>query len=351
METLELLRRLTEPIGVPGAEDEVRAVLAELVRPHVDELRVDALGNLIGVRRGSGPVRLMLDAHMDEIGFMVGYVEEQGFLRLVPLGGWDPRIIPSHLVTVVADDGRRVPGVVGTPPPHILDDEDRRKPFRLEELFVDVGAASADEVAALGIRVGSPAVIAYPFQVLQGTRVAARALDDRAGCAVLVRVLKRLAGEVLPVTLFVNFAVAEEVGLRGAQTAAYQIEPHVALAVETTVAADVPGVKPARQPTRLGAGPAVTVADRSLIADRRVVRALAEAAEAEGIPYQYKLPAYGGTDAGAIQRSRGGVRAGVVSIPARYIHAPYAVMDLRDFERAVDLVAAFVRRAATVVEG
>lgn len=142
-----------------------------------------------------------------------------------------------------------------------------------------------------------------------------------------------------------NFAVAEEVGLRGAQTAAYRIDPHLALAIETTVAADVPGVKPSMRPTQMGLGPAITVADRSLIADQGLVRALAATAERSSIPYQYKLPSFGGTDAGAIQRSRGGVRAGVVSIPARYIHSPFAIIDMNDFEHTVRLVTAFVAAA------
>ncbi|HEX6989979.1 MAG TPA: M42 family metallopeptidase [Bacillota bacterium] len=345
-DAVDLIRALTEPIGVPGMEDEVRRAVADLVRPYADDLRVDALGNLMATRRGRSPFRLMLDAHMDEVGFVVSYIEEGGFLRLAPLGGWDARIIPSHLATVVADDGTRVPGVIGTAPPHILDPDDRKKPYRLEDLFVDIGARSAEDVAARGIRIGSPAVIAYPFVELGGRRIAARALDDRAGCAALVALLMRLArtDEPPPVTLVLNFAVAEEIGLRGAQTAAYQIEPDLALAVETTVAADVPGLPPARQPTRVGGGPALTVVDRSLVADPVLVRSLAAVAGEAGIPFQYKLPVFGGTDAGAIQRSRGGVPAAVVSIPARYIHAPYSVLDLDDFERTVDLLAAFVQR-------
>lgn len=346
MEVLDLLRTLTEPIGVPGAEDEVRQVIEELVRPYVDEVYSDPMGNLIARRHGAdADLRLMLDAHMDEVGFMVAYIEDNGFLRLSPLGGWDERILPSHLVTVVSDHGVPIRGIIGTPPPHILSDDERKQPFRLDDLYVDIGAGSAEQVAALGIRIGSPAAISYPLQQLQGSRIAARALDDRAGCAVLIQTLERLAGEELPVTVVANFAVAEEVGLRGAQVAAYHIEPHVALAVETTVAADVPGVAPWRQPTRMGAGPAITVADRTLIADRQVMQTLVDAAIAENIPYQFKLPSFGGTDAGAIQRTRGGVRAGVVSIPARYIHSPFNVIDLNDFQHTVDLVVAFVRRS------
>jgi putative aminopeptidase FrvX len=350
MDSYALLSDLCDRFGVAGFEDDVRERLEELVRPHVDEVRVDALGNLIAERRGTGGPRLMLDAHMDEIGFMVRYVEEGGWLRVVPVGGWDERIVPAHALTVLADGGRKVRGIFGTVPPHLLEQADREKPLKLEEAFVDVGAQSVAEVEEMGIRVGSPAVIAYPFGRLNGgDGVVGKALDDRAGCAVLVQTLEALAGEPLGVTLFANFAVSEELGLRGARTAAAQIEPDVALALEGTVAADVPGVPPARQPTRLGAGPAVTVMDQTIVVSPAVVDALTALAEAEDIPYQYKLPAVGGTDAGAIHLSGKGVLAGVVSVPCRYIHSPFSVLRLEDFEHTVRLTTAFVRRCADLL--
>jgi tetrahedral aminopeptidase len=256
VDSFELLRDLSERFGVAGFEGEVRERLAELVGPHVDEVRVDPLGNLIAERGGGGP-RLMLDAHMDEIGFMVSYVEEGGWLRVVPIGGWDERIVPAHALTILADGGDKVRGIVGTLPPHLLKQADREKPLLLEDAFVDVGAESRAEVEELGIRIGSPAVIAYPFARLNGgATVAGKALDDRAGCTVLVKTLEALAGETLGVTLFANFAVGEEVGLRGARTAAAQIAPDIALALEGTVAADVPGAAPARPPPRPRGGPA-----------------------------------------------------------------------------------------------
>lgn len=349
MDVVELLRDLSDRFGVAGFEDEVRERLEELVRPHVDEVRVDPLGNLIAERRGNGGPRLMLDAHMDEIGFMVSYVEEGGWVRIVQLGGWDERIVAAHALTILADGGRRVRGIVGTLPPHVLTKADREKPLTLEDAFVDVGAESRAEVEDLGIRVGSPAVIAYPFERLNDRAVAGKALDDRAGCTVLVKTLEVLAGEPLDVTLFANFAVSEELGLRGARTAAAQIEPDVALALEGTVAADVPGIAPARQPTRLGGGPAITVMDQTIVVSPVVVRALTELADAEGIPHQYKLPGVGGTDAGAIQASGRGVLAGVVSVPCRYIHSPFSVLRLDDLERTVELTVAFVRRCGEIV--
>lgn len=344
MTGLDLLRTLSEAFGVSGFEDETRETLRELVAPHVDELRVDTLGNLIATRRGNGPT-LMLDAHMDEVGFMVSHIEPTGHLRFATIGGWDARIVPSHLLTIVTDAGNRVEGVIGTQPPHILDAKDRERPFSIEELFVDIGARSDDEARALGIRVGSPAIITYPFRALHAGVVAGKALDDRVGCAAIVRVLEAVAGRELDVNLVAVFSMAEETGLLGATTATYQTRPDFALALEGTICADAPGVPGNKQVTRSGAGPAVSVADRRQIVPGRMVRALTAIADRAGVPWQYKTPPHGGTNAGAIQGVAGGVLAGVVSVPCRYIHSPFAVMRLEDFEHTVQLVTAFVREA------
>lgn len=347
-----LLAELADAFGPSGFEDEVRAVLRSRVAPFVETCTIDAIGNLIAVRRGRGNLTVMLDAHMDEIGLMVSYVEPTGFLRVTPLGGWqgiggwDLRILPSHAVIIVTDAGRKVKGVIGTTPPAILTAEERRRPHELGDLFVDIGVGSAEEVDGLGIRIGSPAVIAYPAERLAGDRVAGKAFDNRAGCAVLVEALERLSGDTLDVTLVVNFAASEEVGLRGARTAAYAVAPDLALVVECTVAADVPGVPGPRRPTLLGKGPAVTVADEGLIVDPRLVRAVVDLAVKEGIPYQYKVPPYSVTDAAAIQQSRSGVPVAVISVPCRYIHSPFGVMHLADLEHTVALTASYVRHAS-----
>lgn len=339
--TIQILEELSNAIGISGHEHEVRAAIEPHLEGLVDEVRTDTLGNLIATRRGTGPYTLMLDAHMDEVGFLVSYIEPDGFLRFAPIGGWDPRIIPSHSMTIIADDGSRHHGVIGVPPPHITPPAEREKPHRMEDLFVDIGAASAAEVAARGIRIGSPAVIAYPFEQITDHIVRGKALDDRAGCAVLIETLRRLQGSDPEITVVANFAVAEEVGLRGAETAAYQIEPDFAIAVEGTIAADTPGTIARKQPTGFGKGPAISVLDNSMIVSGRMIGALTGTADAESIPWQYKIPAPGGTDAGAIHRSRGGVLAGVVSVPCRYIHSPFSLMRLDDFGHAVDLVSAF----------
>jgi putative aminopeptidase FrvX len=350
LDTIEVLGTLSDAIGVSGHEDDVRETLRDMVTPFVDEVRVDALGNLLATRHGeAGAPRLLLDAHMDEVGFLVQYVEDDGFLRISPVGGWDERILASHALTIVADDGSRVKGVIGTLPPHVLEPADRDKPHRLADMFVDIGAADADEVRARGIRIGSPAAPAYPFERYGERFVCGKALDDRAGCAVLVKTLEALAEAGHQATVTAGFAVCEEIGLVGATTSAYQVEPDIALALEGTVCTDVPGVPPARQPTRAGLGPSITVADHFQVVRPRMVRALTAMADSEGIPWQYKLPGIGGTNAGVIQKSRGGVLTGVVSVPCRYIHSPFSLLCLDDLDNAVRLATAFARRCTDLV--
>jgi len=350
VDTIELLKTLTDAFGPSGFEEEVCQALQHIIEPYVDEMRVDTLGNLIATRHGTGDTTLMLDAHMDEIGFVISFVEDGGFLRFAQTSGWDPRIVPAHAVTIRSDLGTKVKGYIGMPPPHILRPEDRDKPYTLEDLFIDIGAASVDDVARLGIRVGSPLVIAYPFERLNEQTVMARAIDDRAGCAVIVKTLEALASQKLEATVVASFSVQEEVGLRGAGTAAYQIQPDIALVLEATVAADVPGIPPARQPTQFGRGPAVVVMDNTMITNGRTVQALTELADEHFIPWQYRVPFGGGTNAGAIQRSRGGVLTGVVSLPVRYFHSPYALMRLDDFEHTVRLVTEFTRNCQGIIE-
>lgn len=349
MESVDVLRTLSDAFGPSGFEDEVRVQIQQLVTPMVDEVSVDTLGNFIATKRGRGDRTLMLDAHMDEIGFMITWVEDGGFLRFTTIGGWDPRIVPAHAITIRTDHGTYVRGMIGTAPPHILNPADRDKPFRIEDLFIDVGARSADEVAEMGIRIGSPAVISYGFQRLGDDVVMGKAFDDRAGCAVVIRALEALRDETTDVTIVAAFTVQEEVGLRGAQTAAYHVNPDIAIALEGSIAADMPGVPAARQPMRQGQGPSIRIMDSSMIGMPRVITALADTARSESIRFQYQVPAPGGTNAGIIHRSRAGVLAGVVSLPCRYIHSPYSTLRLSDFEEAVRLIVAFSRRLPTVV--
>lgn len=343
MESIGLLRELSDAFGVSGFEDEVRGCIEERIRPFVDEIRVDALGNLIATRTGKDDRVLMLDAHTDEVGFMVKWIDSGGFLRLAPIGGWDERIIPGHRVEIHTRTGEIRHGVIGTSPPHILSPEERKRPIPMEKLFVDVGATSKEEAADLGVRIGDPLTIHYPFLEIADGYVTGKAFDDRAGCAVLIEVAERMSKEDLPMKTVFSFSFGEEVGLRGARTAAFQIEPDLALALEGTIGADTPGVPEDNQPTRVGRGPAISIADRSIIVSPKVVRALEAAADSASIPYQHKLPTYGGSDAGAIHLTRGGVLAGIVSTPCRFIHSPISTLRLNDYENTVRLVVEFMK--------
>ncbi len=336
------LQVLSDAFGVAGFEDEVREVIRAMVAPYVDRCEVDPLGNLI-CARGEGEA-VMIDAHMDEVGFMVRWIEKDGYLRLTALGGWDDRILLGHRLVIKTRRGDKVHGVIGVTPPHILSEAERTKVVPLEELFVDIGAKSREEAEALGVHIGDPATIHYPFLRLRDGYVTGKAFDDRAGCLVAIEALRFLRDEKLPYKLVVNFAVSEEGGLRGAKAAAYRVAPKLALALEGTIGADMPGVPEAKQPVRLGHGPAITLADRSITVNPRLARFLEKVAEENGIRYQYKLPAYGSTDAGAIHTERGGIVAGVVSVPCRYIHSPVSTLWLSDLEATVQLVVAFLRR-------
>ena len=332
-----ILKELSEAFGVSGNEDDVRAIVLDAVREHVDEVKVDALGNVLAFKRGTGRqrMRVMLAAHMDEVGLMVVGHDNDGFLRVRSVGGIDPRLLPGTLLQVGSE---RISGVIGIKPIHLLK-ENADKVAKLEDLVVDVGAKSKDEARKLA-PLGTYATFATRFREL-GPTVRGKAFDDRAGCAVLVELLR---GERFRFDLHAVFTVQEEVGLRGARVAAYAVEPDCAFALEGTVADDIPKDKDTSPTTELGQGPAITVMDRSFIADRRLVRLLTSTAEELGIPYQIKQPGIGGTDAGAIHLTREGVPSVTVAVPCRYIHSPVALLSLDDFNNTVRLMRASLAR-------
>ena len=349
MDPIALLEQLSNIVGPSGSEDDVRDLLIDTVKPLVDEVVTDRVGNVICTRRGKRDDVLLLDAHMDEVGFLVAYIEDTGFLRLSPLGGWDARVLPAHALTIRGRDGERIRGVIGTLPPHITADTDRKKAFTLPDLFLDIGAASRDEAAAMGVDVGCPVVPGYPFERMGDDLVMGKAFDDRAGCTVAVAVLDALQGADLDLTLAVTFTTSEEVGLRGARTVADQVQPAVAIALEGTTAVDVPGVTGAKKLASMGKVPAITIADSSLIASRQVTAKIQELGDARQIPYQMKLPGGGGTNAAAFQPSGRGALAGVIAVPVRYIHAPLSLLRPSDLDAAVRLTTAFAHDAASLL--
>ncbi|RLI85970.1 MAG: M42 family peptidase [Archaeoglobales archaeon] len=336
----ELLKRLSDAHGISGYEDEIREIVKSELEDYVDEIRVDKLGNLICVKNG-GEFEVMVCAHMDEIGFMVKHIDEKGFIRFAPIGGWFSQIALGQ--RVVLHGSKKVYGVVGCKPPHVMKDEERKKAVEIKDMFIDVGAESRDEVVEMGIDVGTPITIDREL-VKMGKRVTGKALDDRVGLAVMIDSLKQTESDA---TIYVVGTVQEEVGLKGARVSAFAIEPDVALALDVCVATDFPGTESLHMDIKLGKGPVITIVDasgRGLIATKDVVRWLKETAERNDIPYQLEVAEGGTTDATAIQITKSGVPSGVVSIPARYIHSPVEVVDLRDLENSSKLISRALER-------
>jgi len=335
-----LLEKLSNAFGVSGYEDEVRALLTEVVREHVNECHTDALGNLIAFKKGyRGAFKVMLAAHMDEVGLMITHIDKEGFLHFRPVGGVDQRVLLAKEVVIGKD---RVPGVIGVKPIHLLEEEERKRVVKVKEMVIDIGASSKEE-AEKAVKVGDYATFATRFCVLdeEGLRtVKGKAFDGRVGCAVLVELVK----ERYPFDLYAVFTVQEEVGLRGARVAAYAVGPQASFVLEGTVCDDIPREKDISPTTELGKGPAITIMDRTFIADRRLVRLLTETAEELGIPYQYKQPGVGGTDAGAIHITKEGVPSATVSVPCRYIHSPASILSLNDFDHTVQLMKAVLHK-------
>jgi endoglucanase len=338
----ELLRKLSNAHGVSGSEGNVYAVIKKELKGHVDEIREDAMGNLIAIKKGN-KFKVMLAAHMDEIGLMVKYVEEKGFIRFVALGGWYGPTLYNQRVVLHGANGPVI-GVIGGKPPHMMDDEERKKGVKVDDLFIDVGATNPDEVDYLGIEVGTPVTIDREFCELANSRVTGKAFDNRAGVAMLIKTLKETDS---PLTIFGVFTVQEEVGLKGARTSAYALDPDCAIATDVTIPGDHPGIEMKDAPVLMGKGPVITIVDssgRGLIANRKVVRWLKEAADANSIPVQMEVGSGGTTDATAIHLTKGGIPSTTVSIPSRYIHSPVEVLDCNDIEAGVKILVAALKK-------
>ncbi len=333
----DLLQRLCAAYGVSGQEDAVRDIILKEISPYATETRVDALGNLLAYKKGrkSAPVRLMLSAHMDEVGLLITHITEEGLLRFAPVGGIDKRVLCGRRVQV----GGHV-GVIGAKPIHLLKSEERGKAVPMDEMFIDIGASSREE-AQEAVSPGDAAGFVSPFDT-SGGRIRGRALDDRAGCALLMEMLR----EELPYDMTFVFCVQEEVGLRGSKTAAFAVEPQAAIVVETTTAADIAGVDEGEQVCRLGKGPVVSFMDRATIYDREYTRLAFALAKEQGIPCQAKEAVAGGNDAGAIHVSRGGVRTIAVSLPCRYLHSAAGMIHQEDFRAAGRLIPALAENIA-----
>jgi len=327
---IALLEKLSNACAVSGDEQQVRKIVMEEIKAHAEDVRVDALGNVLAVRRAQseGALRVMLAAHMDEIGFMIVDDDKEGLFRFELVGGIDVRVLPGKTVLVGKDN---IPGVIGAKPIHLTEDGETGRKIPLESLRIDVGQNGAK------IKPGDRATFATRFRQL-GPSLVGKALDNRLGVATLIELVKNPPPNV---ELLAAFTVQEEIGLRGARVAAYACDPDLAIAIDSTPAFDLPAWDESENSaynTRLGAGPAIYIADAGTLSDPRLVRHLARTAESAAIPFQFRQPGGGGTDAGAIHKVRAGIPSVSVSVPGRYAHTAAIVARLSDWQNTLALV-------------
>ncbi|MEM2632076.1 MAG: M42 family metallopeptidase [Candidatus Bathyarchaeia archaeon] len=342
MTLVETLEKLSNACGVAGREEEVKSLVKDLLRPYVDEIKEDKLGNVIGVKwGGENALKVMLAAHMDEIGLLVKTISKEGFIQFAKMGGIDDRILLAQKVIVHTEKGA-LHGIVGSKPPHIQKEEERKKVMAYDELFIDIGAESQEEAKQMGVKVGDPISFDIKFTRAGKDAVIGKAFDDRVGCAVMIETMKQL--ENVKCTVYAVGTVQEELGLRGAATAAFGIYPDVGIALDVTVAGDVPGVKEIEAPVKMRKGPSITVADYGLVTHPKVLRLLVDVAEENNIPYQLEAGLQGSTDAARISLTKEGVPSGVISIPTRYIHSPASLVSLKDLNDAVKLTVEAIKR-------
>jgi putative aminopeptidase FrvX len=343
-QTEQFLKEITEAGGVPGYERDVRAVM----RRHLEDVAVieqDKMGSFVGKHVGDreGP-RVMLAGHMDEIGFMVKLVTKEGFIKFIPLGGWWDQVLLGHRVIVKTQKGDWL-GVIGAKPPHLLEQKEREKVLEKKEMYIDIGASSEDEVEELGVRAGDPVIPASDFQVLANPKwYLSKAFDNRVGCALAVDAVRQLASDGHPNIVYGVGTVQEEVGLRGAKTSAHLISPDVALILEVDIAGDVPGIKPEESAVKMGSGPTLLVYDARMIPNLKLRDLVIATAEELEIPLQFSAMSGGATDGGMIHIHNEGVPAVVIGVPTRHIHSHNAMLHRDDYDRALKLVVALVKR-------
>lgn len=344
-----LLEKYSNAYGVSGNEEDIFKMLKEDLKDYADEIKSDALGNLIAVRKGSSPngPTVMLAAHMDEIGLMVKYVDENGFLRFAKFGGWFDQTLLNQRVIVHGSKGN-VYGVIGSKPPHVMTPEDSKSPVKHKDMFIDIGAKNSDDVQNLGIEPGTYITPDRDFQKLINDRVTCKSFDNRVGVVLMIEVMRRLKGKDIKATVCAVGTVQEEVGLKGAKTAAFSSNADVALALDTTIPGDHPGITKLDSPLEIGKGPIVAVSDasgRGLIAHPQVVKWMRESAEKTNVEIQLGVGEGGTTDASAIHLTKDGIPTGTVQIATRYIHSPVEVVDLNDIENGIELVVTAIERA------
>jgi putative aminopeptidase FrvX len=344
-ETLTMLKDLTDAKGIPGNEREPRDVMRRYIEPFADEVSNDGLGSLIAKKAGdaNGP-KIMVAGHLDEVGFMITQIDDKGFLRFQTVGGWWSQVMLAQRVTIVTRKGD-VTGIIGSKPPHIISPEARKKPVEIKDMFIDVGASSREEAMEFGVRPGDQVVPFFEFTVMNNEKMLlAKAWDNRIGCAIAIDVLKNLKGESHPNIVYGVGTVQEEVGLRGAKTAAQTIQPDIGFGVDVGIAGDTPGVSEKEALSKMGKGPQIILYDASMVSHKGLRDFVTDTADELGIPYQFESISGGGTDAGAVHMTATGVPSLAITVATRYIHSHAAMLHRDDYEQAVKLITEVIKR-------
>lgn len=340
-ETMDLFKTLTELPGAPGNEHDVRRFMRTQLEMYADEIIQDGLGSIFGVKKGADndPV-VMVAGHMDEVGFMVTQITDNGMIRFQPLGGWWGQVLLAQRVQIITDNGPVI-GVISSVPPHLLNEEQRKKPMEIKNMLIDIGADDKEDAKSIGIKPGQSILPVSLFTPMANKKkILAKAWDNRYGCGLAIELLKELQGETVPNRLYAGATVQEEVGLRGAQTAAQMIEPDIFYALDASPANDASGDK--TEFGQLGKGALLRIFDRTMVTHRGIREFILDTAETHHIPYQYFV-SQGGTDAGRVHTSNEGVPSAVIGICSRYIHTHASIIHVDDYAAAKELLIRLVK--------
>ncbi len=339
MVNIELLKKICLTPGAPGFEQPIRSLLMNELRTCADDIQIDAMGNLIAYKKGEHSTKLMLTAHMDEIAFIVQHIDDDGFIRFLPLGGFDAKTLTAQ--RVIIHGKKEVIGVMGSKPIHLMNADERNKVQQVKDYFIDTGLPK-DELEKL-VSIGDP-ITRERELIRMGKCINSKSLDNRISVYVLLEVMKSFAETKPELDIYAVFTVQEEIGLRGARAAAHRIAPDFAINIDTTIAFDVPGAQPHEMITKLGSGVAIKLYDSSVIPDSRMIVLLKECAEKANISWQPELLVGGGTDTASVQMSGNGVIAGAISIPTRHIHQVIEMVHEDDVLSAIKLLHTSIKQ-------
>lgn len=343
-ESKALLKSLTDVNGISGHEMQVKSLMKDYLTPVSDEIVEDRLGGIFGKKNAThGTKSLMISGHLDEIGFIVTQIDEQGYIYFTPIGGWWNQVMLSQKVTITTENDKEIRGIIGSKPPHALSPEERKKPVDIKNMYIDIGVGSKEEAKEAGIELGNMITPYSEFESLANDKyLTAKAFDNRYGCALAVDVLQQLKDENIDINLYAGATVQEEVGLRGAKVAANLIKPDLAIAVDVGVAYDVPGMTSEKNEGKLGDGPLAILMDATSIAHDGLRKHIKDVAEHHNIPVQWATTPGGGTDAGSIHVANEGIPTITIGVPLRYMHSNVSVLNIDDYTNSVRLITEIV---------